>query len=245
MEIWGNSPASYSIDILSPSGELIPSTEYGLFFNKEVSFIFEKTNIHIDYQALEAKTGEQLILLRFHNPSPGMWRFNVYVRGDLQGSFHIWLPSDEFLSPDTYFLEPNAYTTITSPGDSVIPITVTAYNDENDIFYQNAGRGFNNSNIIKPDLAAPGVNILSPNLNHGFDSITGTSAAAAHTAGITALILEWGIVKGNFQNINTVEIKKLLILGADRNAVLTYPNRVWGYGILNLYNSFNILRTDF
>jgi hypothetical protein len=198
----------------------------------------------IDYQTVETERGVQLILLRFRSPAEGIWQFNIYGSGNLQGSFHIWLPADNFISPNTYFLDADPYTTITSPGNSILPITVTAYNHDNNTLYQNAGRGFSITNNIKPELAAPGVNMISPTLEHGYSSVTGTSAAAAHTAGVTALMLEWGIVKGNFKGITTVEIKRFLIRGAIRNANITYPNRDWGYGRLNIYNSFDILKSE-
>jgi len=243
MELWGATPGSYSVSITSPSGELIPKIENSLLVTKEVSFIFEPTIILIDYQTVESESGMQLILLRFRNTSPGLWLINVYGSSDLAQSFHIWLPSDDFISTGTYFLEQNQFTTITSPGNSLIPITVTAYNDTNQVLYQRAGRGYTSTNIVKPELAAPGVNILSPTLEHGFNYVTGTSAAAAHTTGVTALMLEWGIVKGNFTGITTIGVKKFLIRGADRTTTLRYPNRDWGYGTLNIYNAFDILKT--
>ncbi|MDF2544809.1 MAG: hypothetical protein K0S47_4527 [Herbinix sp.] len=244
MEIWGTSPGAYSIDILSPSGEQIQKIEPGLLVNREISFVFEETIILIDYQLAEVQTGEQLIILRFRNPTPGVWRFNVYGSGDLPESFHIWLPSGNFISPDTYFIQSNPYTTITSPGNAPIPITVTAYNPDNDVIYQAASRGYSSINVVKPDLAAPGVNLTAPTLEQTFQLFSGTSAAAAHTVGVTALLLEWGILKGNFKGITTVEVKKFLLRGAERNIRIRYPNKDWGYGALDIYNAFNILRFD-
>lgn len=242
MEIWGNAPNTYSVDILSPTSEYIPRIAESLRVNREVAFVFEQTVIQIDYQMVEPVSGDQLILLRFRNPTPGIWRFQVYTRGDLIGAFHIWLPISNFIPEDTYFIQSNPYTTITNPGNALAPITVTAYNPENNNLYQAASRGFSRIGTIKPELAAPGVNILAPDLNHGFIQTSGTSAAAAHTTGITALMLEWGIVRGNYPGIDTIEIKQFLIRGARRNPNSTYPNRDWGYGILNIYNVFDVLR---
>jgi subtilisin family serine protease len=244
MELWGSISGSFSVDILSPSGEYIPRIASGLVVSREITFLFDNTNLFIDYQIIESQIGEQLILFRFKNPAPGTWRFNIYGSGDLPQSFHIWLPSDDFISNGTYFVESNPYTTITSPGNAVIPITITAYNINNNAIYQNAGRGFSNANVVKPELAAPGVLILSPTTDHDFKNVTGTSAAAAHTAGVAALLLEWGIVKGNFPNINSVEVKKFFIRGADRSEYLNYPNRDWGYGTLNILNAFNVLISE-
>ena len=115
MELWGEWPGVYSIDILSPGGEYITRIAAGLQVNREISFIFEKTRISVYYQLTESLTGEQLILIRFRDPSPGVWRFNVYVRGDLPASFHIWLPMGNFISSKTYFIQANNYTIVLAP----------------------------------------------------------------------------------------------------------------------------------
>jgi hypothetical protein len=62
--------------------------------------------------------------------------------------------------------------------------------------------------------------------------------------GISAMVLEWSVVQGNFPRIDTVGIKKFLIRGARRSPNLTYPNTDWGYGIIDIYNAFNVLRAD-
>jgi subtilisin family serine protease len=244
MQLWGEAPGLYTIDILSPSGEYIPRLAAGLRVNREISFIFEETTINIDYLSVETETGDQLILLRFHNVSSGLWRFNVYGRGDLITGFHIWLPMGDMISNSTYFILPDIYTTVTSPGNTTIPITVTAYNPVSSTLYVNASRGYTRANTIKPDLAAPGVNYVAPNLNKEFVNFTGTGVAAAHTSGIAALIFEWGDVRGNQPDLDSLAIKKFLIRGAKRSENITYPNREWGFGMLDIYNTFNVLREN-
>jgi hypothetical protein len=149
------------------------------------------------------------------------------------------------ISEETRFLQPDIYTTILTPGDAVVPITMTAYNPINNALYINASRGFTRANTVKPDLAAPGVNYIAPNQNKEFINYTGTGVATAHTAGIIAMILEWGVIRGNQPGIDTVEIKNYLYRGAKRNESTTYPNRDWGYGIIDIYNVFSVLRSDF
>ncbi len=244
MELWGAAPNTYSIDILSPTGEYIPRITESLRVNRDISFVFERTTITVEYYMVESSTGDQLIFLRFRNPTEGIWTFRVYTRGDLTGSFNIWLPMNGFMSNNTYFVQPDPYTTITSPGNSPVPITVTAYNTDNNTLYRRASKGYSRINTIKPEIAAPGVNIKAPALNQTYTSMTGTSAAAAHTAGITAMILEWAIVRGNYPGVDTVEIKKFIIRGAIRNPNIVYPNRDWGYGILDIYNVFDTLRAS-
>lgn len=245
MALWGTAPTTYSLDILTPTGEYIPRIVEGLRLNRQINFVFEDTTIIIDYEMVEVQTGDQLILMRFQNPTPGIYRFQVYGRGDLTGSFHIWLPMGNFISENTYFLQSNPYTTITTPGNAVVPITVTAYNADNGVLYSGASKGFTRINTVKPELAAPGVNIISPNLEQGFSVSTGTGLAAAHVAGIAAMLLEWGIVRGAYPGMDTVEIKKFLIRGAKRSEFLQYPNRDWGYGIVDIYHVYEVLISNF
>jgi hypothetical protein len=207
-----------------------------------LSFIFEETIIDLDYQVMEAFSGDQLILFRFTKPAKGIWVFYVYGKGDMSLSFHMWLPMSGFISENTYFLKSNPYTTLLSIWNAEGVITTTAYDTEDDSLYLNASKGYTRINIVKPEFAAPGVNIQAPNLQKGYTYMTGTSAAAAHTAGVVALSFEWGVVRGNYPDVDAVEIKNFLIRGAQRNPNFIYPNRDWGYGILDLYSSFDALR---
>ena len=242
MELWGDSPGLFSIDIQTPTGEYVPRMVPRLDENRDISFIFEQTIIYVDYQIVESQSGDQLILVRFQNPSPGIWRFNVYGGGDLNVGFHIWLPMEGFISENTYFIRSDPNTTILSLGNAQVPITVTAYNIEDDSLYLNASRGYSRIGVIKPEIAAPGVNITSPTLDQGFMEVTGASASAAHITGIAAMLLEWAVVRGNQSTLNTLDMKMFMIRGARRDIDIEYPNRDWGYGILDIFNIFDSLR---
>lgn len=243
MELWGQSPSIFTIDILSPSGEYIPRITAFRNETREISFIFDPTIINIDYRIVESESGDQLILMRFSNPSAGIWRFKVYERGNLNLGFHIWLPMEGFISNNTFFVRSDPYTTILAFGNAQIPITVTAYNTVDDSLYLNASRGYTRLGAVKPNVAAPGVNIPGPTLDKNIANFTGTSVSAAHTTGIIAMILEWGITRGNLPGMSTIEINKLIMRGARRETGTDYPNRDWGFGILDVYNVFDSLRS--
>lgn len=243
MELWGQSPSIFTIDITSPSGEYIPRITAFRNETREISFVFEPTIIYIDYYIVESESGDQLILLRFTNPSAGIWKFNVYEKGDIKIGFHIWLPMDDFITENTFFVRSDPYTTILAMGNAQVPVSVTAYNDADNSLYLNSGRGYTRLGVVKPNVAAPGVNVTGPTLDHGFSTFTGTSVAAAHTTGAVAMLLEWGIVRGNLVGMSTIEINKLIMRGAKREEGVTYPNRDWGYGILDIYNVFDSLRS--
>ena len=244
IELWGNTPTTFSIDLISPSGEYVPRIPARLKETREVRFIFERTVINVDYEITEAQSGDQLILLRFLNPSEGIWRIRVYSGGNLTLNYHAWLPIYQFLQEGTYFIKADPYYTLTSPGNVTNPIVTTAYNHSSDSLYLYASRGYTRTNGIAPTLAAPGVNIVVPVSGGGYTTATGTSISAAHTGGIGALFLEWGVVNGNYQQISTVEIRNLLIRGARRKKDMSYPNKEWGYGILDIFEAFNSLRNE-
>ncbi len=244
MEIWGASPNTFSIDITTPSGEYIQRIVPRFNETREITFIFEPTIIHIDYEIVESQSGDQLILLRFTRPSQGIWKLKVYGRGIFPMSFDIWLPMNNFISNDTFFIRSDISTTLLSVSCATTPITVTAYNAEDESLFVDAGRGYTRIQLVKPDIAAPGVNVMSPSLNHGFVEVTGTSAAAAHTAGIAAMMMEWGVVNGNYPRMSTQDMKTFMIRGARRKPDTTYPNRDWGFGILDIYQIFDEIRSN-
>lgn len=243
MELWGQSPSQLTIDLLSPSGEFIPRISPRYPENTILNFVFESTTIYIDFLLIESQTGEQLILIRFNRPAAGIWRIRVYEGGDLNLGFNIWLPMRSFLPADTYFIRSNPYTTLLALGNAAGPITTTAYNVSDNSLYLDASRGFTRTEEIKPEIAAPGVNVIGPTLNGGFAPFTGSSVAAAHTTGVAAMLMEWGVVEGNLIYMSTVEMKKLMIRGARRDPNIIYPNREWGYGILDIYNVYESLRS--
>ena len=68
--------------------------------------------------------------------------------------------------------------------------------------------------------------------------MTGSSMAAALTAGGAALFMEWAVDRGRLPEANTVDVKNYLIRGAVRATDINYPRREWGYGRLNLGGKF-------
>lgn len=246
IEIWGKSPAHYFVGISSPTGDRLDIIPAGI--DRVVKkFYFENTTVIIEYYNVEPHTGYPLILICFDNPAPGRWSIDVYGTGDYMSSgFHIWIPMSGFLKESTQissssefteFEEKNPETTLTSPSDALLPITVTAYDHRNEGIYMFAGRGYTRNNMVKPDLAAPGVSIYCPT-TFGETFKSGTSLAAAETTGIAAMVLEWGIIRKEYPFMTGIDVKQFLIDGVYRSHEIKYPNAEWGYGILDIYETF-------
>ncbi len=238
MEFWGNAPDVYNVSIRSPGGEMIPPLRLGTEQVNSYDFVFESTIITVQSVLVEPGAGEEFILFRFDAPTPGIWTFRISTVGEVyNGTFHMWLPITDFLSDDTYFLEASPDTTLTEPAMAEEVISVSNYNSVNGSFYLESGRGFSRTGRIRPDLAAPGVNV--PTL---YGTRTGSSLAAAITAGGAAQFMQWAVVEGNSPLADTREVKNYFIKGATRSPGENYPNREWGYGALNVLGAFERLR---
>ena len=242
MHIWNYAPDKMSISIISPTGQKIDRISPRLITQEVVPFVLEKTVVHVIYQLVERKTGDQVITIGFSDPTPGIWTIQLYGDFIVDGRYDAWLPRKGWIQPETQFLQPIPFTTITVPGTTIGTITVGAYNHKDSSLYLGSSRGLTRDQEMKPDLVAPGVDIEGPTLGGGYGKMTGTSVAAAYTAGASALLLEWGILKGNDVEMDTRKAKTYLIRGATRKQNLVYPNREWGYGELNLLRSFQELR---
>lgn len=243
MELWAENMGAYTVGFISPTGEVAREISVPLRGENTVSFLLEQTQITVYTQIADVSAGSQFIFMRFENPMSGIWRILIRNSLDIRETFHIWLPVRGFISDETYFLRPDPDTTITDPGNARYPITVTAYDHTKNSIYIHASRGYSLSGRIKPDLAAPGVNILGASVSgRRLTRMSGTSVSAAHLAGAAAILLNWGILDGNYPYLNTPVLKSIFVRGAQRNPALTYPNREFGYGTLDLYEAFLRLR---
>lgn len=243
MELWAENMGAYTVGFISPTGEVAREISVPLRGENTVSFLLEQTQITVYTQIADVSAGSQFIFMRFENPMSGIWRILIRNSLDIRETFHIWLPVRGFISDETYFLRPDPDTTITDPGNARYPITVTAYDHTRNSIYIHASRGYSLSGRIKPDLAAPGVNILGASVSgRRLTRMSGTSVSAAHLAGAAAILLNWGVLNANYPYLNTPVLKSIFVRGAQRNPALTYPNREFGYGMLDLYEAFLRLR---
>lgn len=242
LNLWGNAPGMFAAEVISPAGEQIPRIFPRILEQQRYDFVFENTVLDIQYELTEVISGDERLLLSFQNPTPGIWRLRVFSSGDLDNSFHIWLPVTGFISDGTYFLRPDPDTTITGPGNTQGILTVAGYDGSTESIWIDSGRGNTRYGIQKPDIAAPAVNVAAIDRFGRGSTLTGTSAAAALAVGASALLMEWGIVQGNVPTMDGIAIQRFLIRGARRPSVFAYPNKIWGFGLLDLYGSFQALR---
>ncbi len=254
-ELWTDATNLYSVALISPDGEYSGKTQARLGERRRVNFLFEKTVVYIEYLLISHESGDECIRLRFRSPAEGVWRIRVFNENNYSTRFDIWLPIRNFIGRDTYFLRPDPETTLCDPSNNHGVISCTYYNSYTDSVVAESSRGFTRNGGIKPDFAAPGVDVFGTlpfigdypatqqerekSARYGYR--TGSSQAAAVTAGIVAILAEWALVDENDLSLDTVKAQKYLIRGANRSGI-SVPNQTWGNGTLDIYGVFNSLR---
>ncbi len=237
MEVWAEGPNRYRMTLRTPGGETINRITGSDRRTEVYSFVFDRTLVTIDSFLLEEATGRSLLIFRFVEPTQGVWTFTIEADVAIAGgNFNIWLPIEDFLQDDTHFLRSDPEITLTAPSMAEGVITVTAYNDRDGGFYERSGRGFTADRRVKPEFAAPGVEIST-----SLGKRTGSSMAAAITAGAAAQMMQWAVVERNYPLASGRELKYYLALGAERESGVQYPNREWGLGKINVQRTFQEL----
>lgn len=238
LELWASAPEVFAVSVTSPSGRRLPQIATRVGAYQEYSFVLEGTRVEIDYRSVGRTRGDQLVFVRFDKAARGIWTLSVYPDTTITGNFHVWLPMKGMLPFDVFFLRPDPDITLTSPSSAQIPITVGGYQVADKGIYMDSGRGFTVNSVMKPDFCAPAVHVQGVGTRGNYVTASGTSVAAAITAGACAQLMEWGIFRQNALSLNSVEIGNILIRGCDRNRDTVYPNTSWGFGRLNVYQAF-------
>ena len=131
--------------------------------------------------------------------------------------------------------------TITNPGQWS-EVTAAAAFAQGDAIASFSSRGpvyFGHDVVVKPDIAAPGVNVRSSMPGNGYQLMSGTSMACPHVTGAVALL-----ISANPELAGRIDILQMLLkqnaepkISAQCQPFVDHPNDVWGWGILNIYNS--------
>ncbi|WP_246213142.1 S8 family peptidase [Aminipila butyrica] len=230
-----------SISARSPTGELISRVPAKAGRTYTTQLILERSTVSISYYFPVGGSGNQATIIRILDATPGVWSIIIYGDIIIEGQINAWLPLTGFVSPTVEFLSYTPYSTITSPAINLGPIRCGAYNNFNNSLYPRSSWGPTRHSQNVPDFVAPGYQVggFYPT---GYGTMDGTSVATAITAGASALMMQWGIVEGNDPGFNTPTIRTYLIRGCRRSENIQYPNVQWGYGTLNLMQTFIAMR---
>lgn len=234
VQLWKDFSDRFTITLMAPSGELLGPFSETLGVHR---YYYRDTVILVYYGEPSPYSRSQEIYMDFipreNYINSGVWRILLDPVKLVTGQYDLWLPSRGVLNSSTRFLSPVPETTLTIPSTAAKVISVGAYDPAYQSYADFSGRGYTRLDQVKPDLAAPGTHITTTSALGGYEAVTGTSFAAPMVTGTSALLMEWGILRGNDPYLYGEKVKARLIRGARQLPGFTeWPNRELGYGVL-------------
>lgn len=238
LQLWKNYQDEMAISLVHPNGSVVGPVQS---IQGPQRFTIENTQILLYYGEPAPYSRYQEIYFEFiprqNYIDAGIWRVRLVPQRIVQGNYDMWFPAGGVLNEGTRFLFPNPETTLTIPSTASKAVTVGAYDSYFNRYAAFSGRGFTwQTNQVKPDLVAPGVDITSCAPGGGYAVRTGTSMATPFVTGSAALMMEWGIVRGNDRYLYGEKMKAYLIKGArpltGAAGLFEYPNPQLGWGTL-------------
>ena len=235
LQLWKSYVDEFDVSLLSPSG--VKAGPISQILGAQ-QIMFEDTKVLLYYGKPSPYSIAQEIFMDFlprkDYLGSGVWKLILTPKKIVDGRYDLWLPVEGVRNRSTRFLTPSPNTTLTIPSTADKVISVGAYNDAFQSLTDFSGNGFTRrTDQIKPDLAAPGVDILTAKAGGGYESLTGTSFAAPFVSGTAALLMQWGIIEKNDPYLYGEKLKAYLLRGAKPIAGITvYPDNRVGYGAL-------------
>ena len=235
VQIWKNYSDEIAVSLIHPNGRRVGPVQQILgpqrfrLGNTDILLYYGEPSPYSPYQEIYF----DLLPVNDYIDS-GIWTIQLVPQKIAAGNYDMWLPAGGVLNVGTGFLLPSEKTTLTIPSTAARVITVGAYDGYFDRAAAFSGRGYTReTNQVKPDLAAPGVDITSCAPGGGYVVRSGTSMATPFVTGGTALLMQGGIVDKNDPYLYGEKVKAYLIKGARRlPAMRDYPNPVLGWGAL-------------
>lgn len=243
VQLWKYYADIFDIELTGPGGRRVGPIQK---VQGPQRFTLEGTEILLYYGEPSPYSTNQEIYMDFlpgrDYVTQGIWQFRLVPRKLVVGTYDMWLPSAAVLNPSTRFLRPTPETSLTIPSTAAKVISVGAYDVSNQSYAAFSGRGYTwNTNLVKPDLVAPGVGIMTARAGGGYGPMTGTSFATPFVTGGAALLMQWGIVNGNDPYLYGEKVKAYLIRGARQFPVFEiFPNPQVGYGSLCVRDSIPV-----
>lgn len=252
IQIWKNYNDVYRIYLRSPGGytaEISPAVRGGIGGRQSGKYVLrmERTEILVYWgEPAPYSVAQEIYLDMMPVGQPyvdsGVWTILIEPVRVVTGQYYLYLPGSAVRNEQTGFYKPTPQVTLTIPSTAAKVLTVGAYDSTYDTYADFSGRGYADARrtigvvtagLIKPDIVAPGVGILAPDVSGNYAPLSGTSFATPIASGSAALLMEWGIVRGNDPFLYGEKVKAYLRKGARvLRGEREVPNDRVGYGAL-------------
>ncbi|MCO6453994.1 MAG: S8 family peptidase [Pirellulaceae bacterium] len=255
LEVWYSSQDRFRVTVTSPGGESVGPVEPG---ETEDRALVNGNRVFIDSVRFSPLNGDSQIYVEV-SPAPGgtvqsgEWSVLLDAIESRHGRFDAWIERDARL-PGNKFADQSFFVgtdfdptmTLGTPATGRRSIAVANYDHRTESPEDSSGRGPTRDGRPKPEIAAPGTNILAahalggrprfPTGNHPMRvDKTGTSMAAPHVTGIVALLLE------RDRRLTAAQIRKILIAASRPLPGASNFDPAWGYGRIDAEAAVNLV----
>ncbi|EQK42344.1 subtilase family protein [[Clostridium] bifermentans ATCC 638] len=239
--IRGKGPDKFFLQLISPSGDISQIIRYApddrIYRGR---FYIEKTSYIVLNKFPWLESGDQRIEINLMDIKPGIWTLRLSPEFIIHGDFDVYLPNKALIDKTTRFTDSKSNATITKLGLASSVITIGTYNDKTNSLWIGSSKGNLSGSRVRPDIIAPGVDIISTFNYNEYNTATGTGVSSSIVCGSLALIMQYLEEESRVPKLSlfTEPLRTYLMIGATRQEIYTYPNISQGYGIFNLRDTF-------
>ena len=248
MEVWYSSRDSFKVRVTDPNDDSTPVVSPG---NDTLHTLPSGDRVFVDSDRFTLLNGDAQIYVEVIPPqngtlTTGVWQVELTAVESNNGRFDAWIERDARI-PERGFADQSLFVgtdfdevmTLGTPATTRRGVAVANYNHVIQAPSESSGRGGTRDGRSKPEVAAPGTEIVSSGAlggtnNPAFPSgpqlfpvrvtMSGTSMSAPHVSGIVALMLQ------KDAGLTAAQILKMLIASA-RPPIGVVPFDVaWGFG---------------
>ena len=255
MEIWYSSRDQLQVIITAPNGESTAIVNPG---ETELHQFTSGNRAFIDSERFTKLNGDARIYIEISSSvvgsvQTGIWQVELTAIESVDGKFDAWIERDarrpfNNFADQSFFVGANfePVKTLGTPATARRSIAVANYNHRTEAPNDSSSRGPTRDNRPKPEIAAPGTDIISSSSLGGRPDgqggtfplrvpMSGTSMSAPHVAGIVALMLQKN------DTLTAEQIQAILIAGANPPAGIQPFDIAWGFGRVDAEKSIQLV----
>lgn len=260
METWYSSRDHFRVRVIDPASNASDWVQPG---ETEVHRYPGGNEVFIDSERFTVLNGDARVYIEV-SPGPGnflvqagTWSVEIEATESLDGRYDAWIERDarryfNRYADQSFFVgtDFDEIRTLGTPATMRRGIAVANYDHRAEVTSDSSGRGTTRDGRHKPEVAAPGTEIVSSNALGGRTdpdtgnprpmrtTMSGTSMSAPHVAGIAALLLE------RDPRLTAEQVKKLLIAAASAPIGIDPFDRAWGYGKVDARTAMDLLEGE-